>query len=90
MAEQVAHYRALGHPEHSGLFACGVIARSGRNDPRLIMLNEAWWQEIRRWSHQDQLSLPYLLRKLHLGVDLVNHDLWRNDWFDWVPHNSEA
>jgi hypothetical protein len=90
IAEQVSHYRGQGHPPHAGLFACGIIARSVRNNPRLHALNEAWWAENRRWSYQDQLSLPYLLRRFQLGVDLVPYNLWHNDWFDHLPHNSDT
>jgi hypothetical protein len=38
-------------------------------------LNAAWWHEITRWSVQDQLSLPPLLRTMPL----------RYRWFDVSP-----
>jgi hypothetical protein len=56
----------------------------------LRALNEAWWRENNTWSYQDQLSLPHLLRQMNLTVDTVSENLWRNDWFDWVAHHSEA
>jgi hypothetical protein len=88
--EQVAHYRALGHPVHGGLFACGAIVRTAREHLGLIVLNEAWWRETRQWSHQDQLSLPFLLHQLRLSVDLVHYNLWHNDWFDVISYNTET
>jgi hypothetical protein len=89
LREQVAHYRVTGYPAQAGLWACGVIARTGRVSPQLRQLNEAWWAEIQHWSYQDQLSLPYLLRKLGVSVDRVPLNLWHNDQFEYVPHNRD-
>lgn len=61
MREQVRSYRLAGHPEHWGLFAAGCVAR--RHGPAALRLSEAWWAEITRWSWQDQLSLPVVLRR---------------------------
>jgi len=58
--EQVASYRAEGHPEHGGLYACGTIVWTRDAIP----LGEAWWDECVRWSMQDQLSFPVVARRL--------------------------
>jgi hypothetical protein len=63
-AEQVASYREAGHPEHWGLVHSGLIVR--RNNPRVLAFDQTWWDEITRWSIQDQLSLPPLLRTMDL------------------------
>lgn len=60
MAGQVRAYLADGHPRHWGLFHGGMVVR--RDTPAVRAFNAAWWEEYRRWSSQDQLSLPYLLR----------------------------
>lgn len=60
MEEQVAAYRAAGHPAHFGLMHCGFLVR--RDNDRMRAFNAAWWAEIERWSIQDQLSLPEMLR----------------------------
>jgi len=31
------------------------------------VLNDNWWHECLRWSHQDQVSLPVLLRMSDRG-----------------------
>jgi hypothetical protein len=85
---QVEAYRCEGFPSGHGLMACTVIARTSR-DGRLARINRAWWHENRRWSYQDQLSLPVVLWRLGLGYDPVHRNLWQNDWFDWVPHRSD-
>jgi hypothetical protein len=60
--EQMGAYREAGHPEHWGLIQSTVLVR--RDNPRTRAMNEAWWDAIVQWSIQDQLSLPYILRKL--------------------------
>lgn len=60
-AEQVQSYLDAGHPQHFGLAHGGFLVR--RNTPEVQeRLNDRWWAEILRWSIQDQLSLPYVIR----------------------------
>ena len=33
-----------------------------RHTPAVIEFSHRWWDEVARWSVQDQLSLPYVLR----------------------------
>lgn len=66
LLDQVAAYRAEGHPEHGGLFACGVVAWD-LSDPQAADLGRAWLAECERWSWQDQLSFPVACRRL--GVE---------------------
>lgn len=61
VASQVAHYRDLGfctagnpQKDHS---ANAVLLR--RHTPQVIALNEAWWSELEKFSHRDQLSLNF-------------------------------
>lgn len=63
IGEQVEHYRAEGHPRRAGLYACGTVAWDWSN-PLAAQIGSAWWAECRRWSYQDQLSLPVVLRRL--------------------------
>jgi hypothetical protein len=63
LLEQVAAYRAEGHPEHGGLYACGVVAWD-LSDPRAVDLGRAWLVECERWSWQDQLSFPVVCRRV--------------------------
>lgn len=60
IAAQAAHYRTLGHPDHWGLWATGVIARQ-HTDP-VRHLGRVWLEETYRWSIQDQISQPHALR----------------------------
>jgi hypothetical protein len=70
------HYRKF-HPVNWGLFATGANVR--RHTPNVIELSHQWWDECVNWSHQDQLSLPVLLR-LFDGRVKWNKNL---PWFQW-------
>ena len=87
MAGQVQSYLDAGHPRRWGLFHGGMVVR--RDTPAMRAFNDAWWVEIQRWSCQDQLSLPYLLRtsgiKWHTWLDV---GVWRalpfeEGWVQW-------
>ena len=74
---QIGFYRQF-HPPGWGLIATGANVR--RHTPRVLELSDAWWIECLQWSHQDQLSLPVLLR-LAEGEVKWNYNLsWHRDW----------
>lgn len=93
IAEQVAHYRAHGYPEHAGLYACGTVAWDF-GQPRAVELGRLWLEECTRWSIQDQLSLPYACRALGVvpgvfPVHQIEHSRpgWlENRWLRIHPH----
>lgn len=74
--DQACAYKRAGHPEHWGLMHAGMLVR--RNTPAVRALMDAWWGEITRWTLQDQLSLPVLLRRSDV----------RYRWFDTSPMDA--
>lgn len=74
---QAAHYRNF-HPPGAGLIATGVNVR--RHTPEVIELSHLWWEEILNWSHQDQISLPVLLRLWEDKVKWNMNLTWHQDW----------
>lgn len=79
---QVAHYRSLGHPDHWGLWATGCIVRSDHNG----RIEDRWLSEMVRWSVQDQLSYPFVLRSHGERPASLPQSLWRNPWIRWTGH----
>lgn len=80
--EQVTWYRLTGHPEHWGLWATGCIVRRGI-DP----VDDLWLNEMMRWTVQDQLSLPYVLRRSGSALPKpMPGNLWHNPWVSWMGH----
>lgn len=74
---QAEFYRTF-HPPNWGLIATGANVRRHTSD--VIELCHNWWIENLQWSHQDQLSLPVLLR-LAEGKVKFNYNLpWHSDW----------
>lgn len=62
MKRQIEHYRKEGMPESFGLIETNVFARR-HNEPVCRQIMEKWWDEIRKYSRRDQISLPYVLWK---------------------------
>jgi hypothetical protein len=81
LVAQTDHY-ATWHPRHWGLFASGANVR--RHTPEVARFGQIWWDECIRWSHQDQVSLPVLLRLSGLG-DVVPPVRWNTNmpWNEW-------
>jgi hypothetical protein len=85
---QVEAYRSIV-PPHGGLYACTIIVRREPSAECLKRVQERWWEENIKWTYQDQISLPFVLR----GVADCNpvrifDSLWNNQWFDFTPHNT--
>lgn len=77
LAAQAEHYKQF-HPTNWGLFATGHIIR--RHTPTVIELGHEWWTENITWSHQDQLSLPVLVRLFEeKGLRWNNKTTWLMD-----------
>jgi len=82
---QAASYVADGHPDDWGLWAAGVIVYR----PRLFNLpafGDAWLSEQIRWSYQDQISEPYVLRRHGLRPEPLPGGLWAGQFVGWEPH----
>jgi hypothetical protein len=74
---QADYYRSIGHPPGWGLVATGANVR--RHTDAVIQLGRDWWWENVTRSHQDQVSLPVLLR---LAGDRVRWNT-RMPWGGW-------
>jgi hypothetical protein len=87
---QVEAYRSTV-PPHGGLYACTVIVRREPAPEGLKAVNSLWWEENLRWTYQDQLSLPYVLRQMRQCEPIpIPGNLWSNKWFDLMPHNADT
>jgi hypothetical protein len=64
------------HPEHWGLWFAGLIVRN--RCPLVERIETQWWNEIERWSYQDQISLPVVMRNVGYssggGIDYQDHN----------------
>lgn len=92
---QAAAYEAAGYPRGTGLQATGFMVR--RHTPLVEAIGEAWWQENLTWSHQDQISLPFVLGHARDNGATAflddksfgyNEDLPWGELWDLLPHGS--
>ena len=60
MQRQIEAIEHSGHPRGWGLFATGHMVR--RHTNAVIATSNVWWDHNVKYSHQDQLSLPPLVR----------------------------
>ncbi len=86
MEEQINSYKKEGFPKHYGLAVMGAIFRK-HNDKDVIDLMNAWWEEIIKYSNQDQLSFAYVAWKqdFHPSVSLIYY--WDNEY--WAKEEGE-
>lgn len=60
--KQIRDYRAQGYPFHNGMYECTIIVRE-HNVEKCKEIMEEWWNQIRKYTLRDQISLPYVLWK---------------------------
>lgn len=70
--KQIDRYVKDKYPRNNGLVDSTVIYR--KITPKIIELENLWWEELSNYSKRDQLSFNYCLWKLKLGCGLLN---WR-------------
>ena len=64
---QMQRYRSKGFPERAGLNENNVLVRR-HNDPAMVELARAWWDEIARGSRRDQLSFGFVAQRRKVRV----------------------
>jgi hypothetical protein len=80
---QVSYYQSIGHPSGWGLVATGANVR--RHTAAVGELGRHWWWENLHRTHQDQVSLPVLLRIMGDRVRWNTNMPW-NEWWGLHPH----
>lgn len=90
MKEQLDFYRNEGMPRHFGLPENTVLIRK-TNDSRLQDIMHQWWLQVEKFTHRDQLSLPYVLWKNGLDMSYIfslGNNVWKNPYFIYHWHKS--
>ena len=77
--QQLARYRAEGYPEHNGLCETTILVRR-HCDPKMIQFAELWWDEVRRGSKRDQISVNYCAWRLGIPFGIVNDKIRASAW----------
>jgi hypothetical protein len=82
---QMAYYRALGYPPQRGLHVTSIQIRR-HNDPRLRTLLDDWWEQVKIFSHRDQLSLDFMLMRHAISAATIPGSVDQNACFTIAPH----
>lgn len=87
--EQLNFYRKF-HPANAGLYACGVMIRKNTEIVRRIMAD--WWFENIKYSFQDQLSLPVVLRANKYTPATFVENQYKNSFLkvEWHDDREES
>ena len=64
--KQLNFYESEHFPHHLGLFDASWILR--RHTKALKEYMKHWWEMIERFSHRDQVSLPYIIWKYNIKI----------------------
>lgn len=76
---QIFRYTQEGYPANNGLAECSVVLR--RNTKQVRQFNETWWSEIQAGSVRDQISFPYVVRKMGIKVNYLPGSVGGGPWF---------
>ena len=80
--EQMADYLDRGHPQEWGLWATGLIVRA--HTSKIRSFGEAWLAENEKWSFQDQVSEPVVLREHGLRPQTIPGNYSQNPWLQYA------
>lgn len=80
---QVEHYLAAGFPDGWGNWWTGLMIRRAT----CPQFGDAWLTEMLRWSHQDQISLPFVLHQMGLKPRDIPQGWFAQ--FGWAAHKPE-
>lgn len=71
--KQVVAYQAEGMPANYGLYETGIIIRENRADVNAVC--DAWWKEVEKYSHRDQMSLTVVMWRMNYKPTAVPYNM---------------
>lgn len=85
--KQWNYYLANGYKDDYGLCDTGILIRD-KDDSQLQQVMQDWWKEVSTRSHRDQISFTYVAWKNNYCFDLCIEDIYDNEYFEYIEHNS--
>lgn len=68
------------------VYACGIIYRNRIGNEKI---NNLWWSLISRYSHRDQLTLPYIVNTVKdVDFEFIDLDIFNNPFVKINTHNK--
>lgn len=66
--KQLEFYRSENYPTHNGLHYSYILLR--RHTERLKGFSRLWWEQLKKYSFRDQISLPYVAWKHNMRISI--------------------
>lgn len=85
---QICSYYQEGYPFDAGLYETGFIYRE--HNEKVMCLMDAWWNEILKFTYRDQISLPYVVKKIGLKPDIADLYVYKNKYLKFYEHMKIA
>lgn len=74
------------YPEHNGLIESTVLVRKNNDDVKKLM--NLWFDMLSKYSRRDQLSFNYCLWKNPINIQMLEMNVFDNDYFIHEGHKS--
>ncbi len=88
--KQIKYISRQKFPRHFGLMETNIIIRQ-HNQPKVIKINEAWWNMIEKFTSRDQLSQSFVFWEYKFNADYIfNVDIttWNHPGIKRIPHGN--
>lgn len=72
MDEQLKYYEKQGFKKQVPLYEATMLV-SKINNYKCKEIYELWWEQINKYVHRDQISLPYVIWKLRVGKENIKN-----------------
>lgn len=86
--KHIIHLKDSGMPRNYGMAQCSVIARE-HNLSSCKNLMDEWWDEFIHFAKRDQLSLPLVMFKHNISMDMITTlgaNVYGDNSFEIVKH----
>ena len=80
LENQMEYYKEMGFPPNYGVASLGAIFRQ-QNNPKVIKIMEDWWEEINKFTNQDQVSYSYVCWKNDFHPSVSDVYYWKNEYW---------
>lgn len=87
LEKQMDMYKKQGMPKHNGIISGGfIVRRHNRSEIERSMVD--WWNEIEKYSTQDQISFAYIAWKNGLIYDVSDLWIYDNPYVIFSEHSA--
>ena len=85
--KQINSYKKEKYPVNNGLVETGLMIRRNNNDIKRFC--NLWWNEVKKFTHRDQLSFNYVLWKNPLNINIIKSPFRYSREFILQLHKKE-